>query len=330
ISLDLEDCLCRAVQDKLRLQTMPAWDSASLLPSMRLLLKRREVAEVEQALQAQREEFGQRMALLAQRRQRLGQREAQLREDALKFNAFLKAMSARRVRALRWAGEERARAACQEAQAMELQQELGGLQQRRERLGQCLRSLRIFGDFLQAVQAAMGQDVPSVLAHFGALAGVRAMLLQQVGARQEALAQGCAWLQQYQEEADTELEREQEEMQQLRARLEAARHDVLQGETRWAQLRSAAAQRTLQLGQIRMAVLGLFQLATAQLNVPTAVGLQDTEAQLDAVLLCMQDLAAICAELCPTGLELRPHPPPATTATCPQRHRAVTVPPSQE
>ena len=36
-------------------RTVPTWDAAALLPSTRLLLKRREVAEVERALQSQRE-----------------------------------------------------------------------------------------------------------------------------------------------------------------------------------------------------------------------------------------------------------------------------------
>lgn len=36
-------------------RTVPVWDGATLLPSTRLLLKRREVAEVVRALQSQRE-----------------------------------------------------------------------------------------------------------------------------------------------------------------------------------------------------------------------------------------------------------------------------------
>ncbi|XP_015733486.1 cilia- and flagella-associated protein 73 [Coturnix japonica] len=323
-SLGLEEHLSRVFQDKLRLQTVPTWDSASLLPSRRLLLKRREVVEVERALQAQREHFQQRMERLAQRRQQLGQREEQLRDDTIKFNAFLKAMSARRQRAQQRAAEERVRAAQHRAEASRLQQELERLQQHREQLGRRLRSLHVFGAFLQDVQAATGQDVPSMLAHFGALAEVRAVLLQQVEAGRVAVAQGRAQLQQCCKEADNELSSSKEEMLRLRARLEAARSDVLKGESRWAQLQSEAAQKMLLLGQIRMAVLSLFQLATTRLQVPKDVALEDTEAQLDVLLLCMQDLAAICAEL-----GLCPHVP-ATTTTQPWHHRAVTAPPSQE
>nr|XP_038043174.1 cilia- and flagella-associated protein 73 isoform X1 [Anas platyrhynchos]XP_038043175.1 cilia- and flagella-associated protein 73 isoform X1 [Anas platyrhynchos] len=172
---------------------------------------------------------------------------------------------------------------------------------------------------------AQFQDVPSMLAHFGALVGVRAALLQQLEAGQQRLAQGRARLQRYHEEAGGELLQGRDEVLQLRARLEAARHDVLQGESCWTQIQSAAAHKALLLGQIRMAVLSLFQLATKHLRVPRDVALEDTETQLDMVLLCLQDLAAICAELRPKepGLGL-------TTTTRPRHHRAVTGPPSHQ
>ncbi|KAM9219258.1 LOW QUALITY PROTEIN: cilia- and flagella-associated protein 73 [Leptosomus discolor] len=279
--------------EELRGRTVPARAAATPLPSMRLLRKRQEVAEVERALQSQREhpvvpqELRQRMERLAQRRQQLGRREEQLRDVVLKSDAFLKASAARRERALRRADEERARAVGQGAEASRLHQELEELLERRERLARRLRNLRGFGDYLQVVLARMGQfqDIPAMLAHFGALAGTRATLAQQAEARQEQLAQSRAQLQQYQEEAGTELLRTDDELAQLRARLEAARHDVLQGESCWAHVQSTATQKTLLLGQIKLAVLNLFQLATAWLEVPTDVALEDTEAQLDTILV---------------------------------------------
>ncbi|NXT31490.1 CC42M protein, partial [Pelecanoides urinatrix] len=313
-------------------RTVPAWDAAALLPSTRLLQKRQEVAEVERALQSQREEFRQRMECLEQRRQQLGQRKDQLRDVVLKFNAFLKASTARQERALRRADEEQARAAEQGAEAARLRRELTGLLQHRERLARRLRSLRSFGDYLRGVLARTGQfqDVPAMLAHFGALVGAHAALAQQAEAGQERLAQGWARLRRYQEEASSELQRTNNELTQLRAHLEAARHDVLQRESCWAHVQSTAAQKTLLLGQIKLAVLNLFQLATARLRVPTDVALEDTEAQLDMVLLCMQDLAAICAELRPGQPGLRAPRLLAATSMHPLRHGAARVPPSWE
>ncbi|KAM6193426.1 LOW QUALITY PROTEIN: cilia- and flagella-associated protein 73 [Sarcoramphus papa] len=306
MAFNLEEYLRVVFRDKLRLllsppghdelrmtrgRTVPTWDAATLLPSTRLLLKRREVAEVERALQSQREhpavpqEFRQRMERLAQRRQQLGQREEQLRDVVLKFDAFLKASAVRQERALQRADKEQARVAAQGAEAARLHQELAGLLRQRERLARRLRSLRSFGDYLQGVLARMGQfqDIPAMLAHFGALAGARAALAQQAAAGQERLAQGWARLQQYRKEAGSKLLRTNDELAQLHARLEAARHDLLQWESCWAHIQSTATQKTLLLGQIKLAVLNLFQLVTTRLKVPADVALEDTEAQLDTV-----------------------------------------------
>lgn len=67
-----------------------------------------------------------------------------------------------------------------------------------------------------------------MLAHFRALAGAWAALVQEAEAGQERLARGRVQLQRYQEEASGELLSTSAELAQLRARLEAARHNVLQ------------------------------------------------------------------------------------------------------
>ncbi|NWI69628.1 CC42M protein, partial [Todus mexicanus] len=310
-----------------RSRAMPTWDGDTLLlPSSRLLQKRREVAEVERALQGQREEFRQRMERLAQRRQQLGRRQEQHRDIVLKFNTSLKASRVWLERARGQMGTEQARVAGHDAEAARLRRELERLLQHRERLARRLQSLQRFQDYLQAVLARMGQfqDIPAMLAHFGALAEARAALAQQAEAEQEQLAQDRAQLRQHQEETSSELLRTQHELAQLRTRLEAARHDVLREESCWAHIQSTAAQKTLLLGQIKLAVLNLFQLSTARLQVPADVALEDAEAQLDTVLLCMQDLADICAELpCP------PRSPTATSAR-PLRHQGARAPPIQE
>ncbi|XP_008924064.3 cilia- and flagella-associated protein 73 [Manacus vitellinus] len=146
-----------------------------------------------------------------------------------------------------------------------------------------------------APPTAQFQDVPAMLAHFGVLAEARAALAQEAEAGQERLAQGRARLQWYQEEMSTELLSTKNELAQLHTHLEAAHQDVLQWESCWARVQSTATQKTLLLGQIKLAVLNLFQLSTARLRIPMDVALEDTEAQLDMLLLCLRDLTDICA-----------------------------------
>ncbi|NXY25851.1 CCD42 protein, partial [Atrichornis clamosus] len=218
-------------------------------------------------------------------------------------------------RALRRAGEERARVEARGAEAARLQRELARLLRHRERLARRLRSLRRCGDYLRDVVASTGQfqDVPAMLVHFGVLAGVRAALAQEAEAGQERLAQSRAQLQRYRHETSTELLGTKNELAQLHLRLEAAHQDVIQWESCWAKIQSTATQKTLLLGQIKLAVLNLFQLTTAWLRIPRDVALEDTKAQLDMVLLCMKGLADICAP-----------------GTHPRHHRGARQPQSQE
>uniref|UniRef100_A0A8C3D715 Uncharacterized protein n=1 Tax=Cairina moschata TaxID=8855 RepID=A0A8C3D715_CAIMO len=307
-----------------------AGDSASLLPSStRLLLKRRELLDVARALQAQREVQaapspsvcplpGERGGRWAQR----GQNHRQPLQSGTKPLARPHPVSPGVVFLLGHQHPElhvgasvRGSGARNHPQN-EGEQHHGGV------------SAPVTP---RPLPTAQFQDVPSMLAHFGALVGVRAALQQQLEAGQQRLAQGRARLQRYHEEAGGELLRGRDEVLQLRARLEAARHDVLQGESCWTQIQSAAAHKALLLGQIRLAVLSLFQLATKHLRVPRDVALEDTETQLDVVLLCLQDLAAVCAELRPKEPGLGPPRVPApTTTTRPRHHRAVVGPPSHQ
>ncbi|NWI76230.1 CC42M protein, partial [Dryoscopus gambensis] len=258
----LEERLRAAFRDKLRLLTVPARDPVTLPPSTRVLLKRREVAEVERELQNRREEFQQRMQRLAQRRQQLARREQQHRDAVLRFDSFLKRGVLRRHPArppAPWSGHPSTPAAS------------------------------------QPPRTAQFQDVPAMLVHFGVLAGVRAALAREAEAGQERLAQDRARLQRYRQETSTELRGTKDELARLHTRLEAARQDVLQWESCWTHIQSTAAQKTLLLAQIKLAVLNLFQLTTAQLRIPMDRAQEDTKAQLDMVLLCMRGLADICA-----------------------------------
>ncbi|NXD29031.1 CC42M protein, partial [Spelaeornis formosus] len=266
-------------------RTAAARDPATLLPSTRVLLKRRQAAEAQRELQTQREEFQQRMQRLAQRRQQLARRQDQHRHAVLRFESFLKAAAARRERELRRAGEERAREAAERAEVAGLRRELEQLQRRRESLARRLRSLRPFGDYLRDVLARMGQfqDVPAMLVHLGVLAEVRAALAREAEAGQELLAQGKAQLQQYRQETSTQLLGTRDELARLHTRLEAARQDVLHWESCWTRIQTTAMQKTLLLGQIKLAVLNLFQQTTAQLRIPTDGAQEDTKAQLDMV-----------------------------------------------
>lgn len=85
---------------------MPEREEDHLTAATRLLEKRREMNEVEQALNAQKGEFQMKMESLQQRREELERKEYQLKSSLLKFDKFLKENDSKRTRALKKATSE--------------------------------------------------------------------------------------------------------------------------------------------------------------------------------------------------------------------------------
>uniref|UniRef100_A0A8C0VLE8 Uncharacterized protein n=1 Tax=Cyanistes caeruleus TaxID=156563 RepID=A0A8C0VLE8_CYACU len=81
-------------------------------------------------------------------------------------------------------------------------------------------------------------------------------------------------------------------------------HSVPQ-ESCWTHIQSTAMQKTLLLGQIRLAVQNLFQQITAELKIPMDQGQEDTKAQLDMV---SRTLSSGQGGACPAGTRPGPWP----------------------
>ncbi|KAK2102638.1 Cilia- and flagella-associated protein 73 [Saguinus oedipus] len=117
-------------------------------PVLRLLEKRQELADADQALQAQKQVFHTKMAALKQRWEQLEQKERELKGSFISFDKFFQDSEARRNRVLRRAAEERNQASRREAEALrlraqleELRREHARLQRRLQRLEPCARLL---------------------------------------------------------------------------------------------------------------------------------------------------------------------------------------------
>ncbi|XP_037599686.1 cilia- and flagella-associated protein 73 isoform X2 [Cebus imitator] len=252
-------------------------------PVLRLLEKRQELVDADQALQTQKQVFHTKMAALKQRWEQLEQKERELKGSFISFDKFFQDSEARRNRALRRAAEERNQAGRREAEALrlraqleELRREHARLQRRLQRLEPCARLLE------QALELLPGfQDVPELVARFDGLAETQAVLRlreRELLAEQEAVR---ARLQRLRDAWPDELLAHGQRRAQLQERLEAARERTLQWESKWIQIQDTAAEKTLLLGRSRMAVLNLFQLVCQHQGQPPALDIEDTEGQLE-------------------------------------------------
>ena len=77
-------------------------------PATRLLEKRRQMFEVQEALDAQKEEFARREDAFRRREEGLRKKDLELQESLIKFNKFLQENESKRNRAIKRASDENA------------------------------------------------------------------------------------------------------------------------------------------------------------------------------------------------------------------------------
>merc|ERR1711971_1504100 len=76
-------------------------------PATLLLEKRREMLEIQQALDSQKEEYGRKQAMFRRREQQLRKKDLELQENLCQFNKFLKDKSDKRQQYLKKSEDEK-------------------------------------------------------------------------------------------------------------------------------------------------------------------------------------------------------------------------------
>ncbi|KAJ7309610.1 hypothetical protein JRQ81_007664 [Phrynocephalus forsythii] len=295
---DLEERVRAAFRDKLQLLKIPGKEDDFLPSACHLLEKRRELAEVERALSAKKEEFQMKMEELHGRRQELEHKERQFKEAVLKFDKFLKENDAKQKRALCRATEEQRQASQRGPEAERLRQEITRLQGVKETLQQRLSAHKAFPEYLRKVLETSEQfrEIPELIDRFQTLMSTQASLAQRELVAREAVEEARARLQRYVEESSNQILQQNNQVAELQSRLDEIRTRVLEGESNWICIQNTAANKTLELGQIKLATLNLFQMVAKHRAVPADVPVDDTAAQLEAVQQCIVDLTDILAD----------------------------------
>ncbi|XP_069044239.1 coiled-coil domain-containing protein 42-like isoform X2 [Lepisosteus oculatus] len=154
---------------------VPSAGDEALAPATRLLEKRREAAEVHQAMEAQREEFELSLRTLRVRRDELREKEVRMKEYLRKFDNFLKDSEMKRLRAVRKAAQERELASQKQADLCALQEEMAALRRERDRLQRRVQRNACYPQYLERV--VQGSDQESRWAHIQNTAAKKTLLL---------------------------------------------------------------------------------------------------------------------------------------------------------
>ena len=121
-------------------------------PATRLLEKRRQMFEVQEALDAQKEEFARREEAFRRREEGLRQKDLELQESLIKFNKFLQENESKRNRADKRASEEQKLRRQKEEEIVKLRRGLGKMRTEYTVLEEKLAKNKKYQVFLERMQ----------------------------------------------------------------------------------------------------------------------------------------------------------------------------------
>lgn len=131
-------------------------------PATRLLEKRRQMFEVQEALEAQKEEFARRENAFRRREETLRRKDLELQESLIKFNKFLQENESKRSRAVKRAADERKQREQKEQEIAKLKVQYSDKLEEEARLKDDLEKYRRYQDFLSKVVEAATDDYPEI------------------------------------------------------------------------------------------------------------------------------------------------------------------------
>ncbi|XP_067684611.1 coiled-coil domain-containing protein 42 homolog isoform X2 [Haliotis asinina] len=296
MTVSLEEYFRTTFEDKL-LVKMPEREDDHLTPATRLLEKRREMAEVEQALAAQKEEFQMKMESLQQRREELEKKEYQLKESLLKFDKFLKENDSKRARAVKKANDERDMKKQKDKEIERLKEDTSVVATDKNKLQRKLERYTIYHKFMEKVLEAGEEfhEMRDIIARHDTLTATHEDLLEREQKNQEVIEKQRQTLLKYMEEKDNEILGYNNQLSGLQTRLDKAQSAAVKWESKWTHIKNTAATKTLLLGRIKMATHNLYQLVKRHQKQSAQV--EDTAEQLSQIQMFLEDLTDIVLEL---------------------------------
>merc|ERR1711937_570267 len=276
----------------------PHQEEADITSATKLLEERREMAEVEQAFVAQKEEFQMRMESLQQRTEELERKEQQLKESLLKFDKFLKENDAKRARAIKKSAEEQELCKKKEMEVQKLEDLQQQLVEERERLSEKLEKHEIYQKFMQKVldQSEEFSETREIIDRYNTLVATHSDLLDRDQLNQKASEDEKARLVRFTEEKNNQILHYNNKLAQLQTRLDQAQSNAVKWESKWTHIQNTAAKKTLLLGRIKIATHNLYQLVCKH-SKGTVQPTENTITQLDRIQTFIHDLTLITNEI---------------------------------
>ncbi|GBF97344.1 flagellar associated protein [Raphidocelis subcapitata] len=270
---------------------------ANVTPATRLLEKRRQMFEVQEALEAQKQDFARKEELFRKREEALKRRDLELQESLIRFSRFLQENDSKRARAEKKAADEvRARQA-KEAEISQLTELVEQLSEERERIDVAVDRRMSYQHYLESVLEVADeyQEIGELLGRHATLQDTNRDLRAHMAHCDEEAESLRSELAAFTKRRSDELLLLNNRLAALKQQLEAHEQDAALQKAAKDGTLAVAGQRTLVYGQVVLAADNLWAECKRRSHVAHAPH-TDPTAQLEVIGNFVADLAAICRQ----------------------------------
>jgi len=267
-------------------------------PATRLLEKRRQMFEVQEALETQKEEFARREELFKRREDALRKQDLELQQQLIRFNKFLQENDSKTARAEKKAREEEALRLQKEKEIVKSKIELADLEDKKNEMKAILDKNLVYEKYLTSVleESDEFQEIGDLLKRYETLKLHHSDLQQRAEEVTQLNDKYRNDLQAYMKEGqDTKLKGHNDIAQYQKQWEHEQLKSLVAGSSREGFL-DESARRVLEFGKCQMVITNLYERSRSNAlvkgKVKTAYTLDQAE-QLKAIREFVSDLSSI-------------------------------------
>eukprot|EP00775_Hariotina_reticulata_P008951 gene8951-9127_t len=272
-------------------------------PSTQLLEKRRQMFEVQEALELQKQEFARKEEAFRKREEALKKKDLELQESLIRFSKFLQENDSKRARAEKKAADEIKSRQQKEKEIEQLTEVLEQLREDKEHVHEVLDRYMQYQHYLESVLEVADeyQEVPDLLMRFATLQAAHADLCSHQQKCASEAEEVRAALQALTKQKSDEILNLNNHLAELKKQLELYQQQASLQEFHKDCSLQVAAQRTLEYGQVVLAADNVFNRCRQKSYNAHALENNPLQ-QLEIIGNYISDLLTICKK---QGLSLR-------------------------
>lgn len=263
-------------------------------PATRLLEKRRQMFEVQETLEAQKQDFNRKEEVFKRREEALKIKDLELQESLIRFSKFLQENDSKRARAEKKASDEIKSRLQKEREIEKLTEELEALKDEKETVHEVLERSMRYQQYLETVLEVADEysEVSDLLLRHATLLATNQDLKDHQRKCAELAEKIRTELQIYVKQKTDETLNLNNELARLKKELESYEGDALVQQAKKDHSLQVASQKTLEYGQVVLSTDNIFNRCRGRSKIaypPESNPLQ----QLDVIGNYVSDLGAI-------------------------------------